>query len=163
MYIDTLTTGPVLYLLVLSFSRSFFLPHSDGLTVSLSVSTYQEGYDEQDVVPRVGKKCIHIYIHTHTYIHTHIYTHTHTHTGIWRTLKGKKTPGSPRHRWKDIIKTYLTEIAWSGFVWLRRRTNGWLSGLLQCTSGLHEGKNISWDTKRLSVSRKGFPSMSLFP
>jgi hypothetical protein len=43
MYVDTLITGPVLHLLVKSSSRSFFLSYSDALTVTLFVSTYQEG------------------------------------------------------------------------------------------------------------------------
>jgi len=53
--------------------------------------------------------------------------------GAYRVLVGKpvggRPLGRPRHRRKDNIKNDLQEVrwgAWTGLVWLRIRTGGWL-------------------------------------
>jgi hypothetical protein len=44
--------------------------------------------------------------------------------------EGKRPLGRPRYRWEDNIKMDLQEVrlerAWTGLVWLRIRTGGWL-------------------------------------
>jgi hypothetical protein len=53
--------------------------------------------------------------------------------GAYRFLVGKpegKRPfGRPRRRWEHNIKMDLQEVvwaAWTGLIWLRRGTGGWL-------------------------------------
>jgi hypothetical protein len=45
-------------------------------------------------------------------------------------IEGKRALGRPRHRWEDNIKTDLQAGvgvgAWTGSVWLRKRTGGGL-------------------------------------
>jgi hypothetical protein len=51
---------------------------------------------------------------------------------VFRVLVGKpeekRSLGSSRHRWEDIIKMYLCDVldgeAWIGFIWLRIGTIG---------------------------------------
>jgi hypothetical protein len=44
--------------------------------------------------------------------------------------EGKRQLERPRHRWQDGIRMDLMETGWgagwSGFIWLRIRTGGWL-------------------------------------
>jgi hypothetical protein len=43
--------------------------------------------------------------------------------------EGRKPHGRPRRRWEDNIKIDLQEVGWgiwTGFIWLRIGTGGWL-------------------------------------
>jgi hypothetical protein len=53
--------------------------------------------------------------------------------GVYRVLvrkpEGKRPLGRPRHSWEDSIKMDLQEVgcgAWTGLMWLRKGTGGWL-------------------------------------
>jgi hypothetical protein len=53
--------------------------------------------------------------------------------GAYRILvgrsEGRRSLGRPRRRWEDNIKMGLEEVewgAWTGLIWLRIGTGGWL-------------------------------------
>jgi hypothetical protein len=52
------------------------------------------------------------------------------HTGFFGREPEEKRPfGRPVHTWGDNIKMYLQEVgygAWSGLIWLRIGTGGWI-------------------------------------
>jgi hypothetical protein len=40
------------------------------------------------------------------------------HTKFWSEDEGKRSLGSPRHKWEDNIRMHHREVGWKSVVWI---------------------------------------------
>ena len=86
----------------------------------------------------------------------------------YRALVGKREErrplGRPRLNGRIILKWILVKLdgrAWTGSIWLRIGTGGWLLCIRLWTFEFHKMRGISWVAEDVSASQEGLCSMEL--